>query len=378
MMAQRRIMVLAAGGTGGHVFPARALAEALSARGWRIALVTDSRGASFLEEIANTETHRIKAASLGGGICSKLRGLTQLGIGLLQARALLRRIDPAAAIGFGGYPSAPTMWAAAQLGLPTMIHEQNAVLGRVNRMIAGRARRIATSFSAVSGIRDRDRPRVTLTGNPVRAEIAAVGKTPYIAPTDGGAIQLLIFGGSQGAKILSDIVPDAICALPASLRDRLEVVQQCRPENLDSVREVYRDSNVKATLETFFDDMPARIAASHLVIGRAGASTVSEVAAAGRPAILIPYRFAMDDHQTANAQAMQSSGAAWLMAEDDFTTESVAKHLSELFAAPDRLATTAAKALAAGHADAAERLADAAEAIANPANDNDASQEEAA
>jgi UDP-N-acetylglucosamine--N-acetylmuramyl-(pentapeptide) pyrophosphoryl-undecaprenol N-acetylglucosamine transferase len=378
MMAQRRIMVLAAGGTGGHVFPARALAETLSARGWRIALVTDSRGASFLDEIANTETHRIKAASLGGGVCSKLKGLTQLGVGLLQARALLRRIGPAATIGFGGYASAPTMWAAAQLGLPTMIHEQNAVLGRANRMIAGRARRIATSFSAVSGIRDRDRPRVTLTGNPVRAGIAAVGRTPYIAPTDGGAIRLLIFGGSQGAKILSDIVPDAICALPASLRDRLEIVQQCRPENLDSVRQAYRASNVKATLETFFDDMPNRIAASHLVIGRAGASTVSELAAAGRPAILIPYRFAMDDHQTANAQAMQSSGAAWLMAEDDFTIRSVAERLSELFAAPDRLATTAAKALAAGHPEAAERLADAAEAITNPANDNDVSQEEAA
>jgi len=378
MIAQKRIMALAAGGTGGHVFPARALAETLSTRGWRIALITDSRGASFLDEITNTETHRIKAASLGGGVCSKPKGLTQLGVGLLQARALLRRIGPAAAVGFGGYASAPTMWAAAQLGLPTMIHEQNAVLGRANRMIAGRARRIATSFSAVTGIRDRDRPRVTLTGNPVRADIAAVGKTPYAAPTDDGAIRLLVFGGSQGAKVLSDVVPAAISALPAPLRARLEVVQQCRPENLDSVRETYRASNVTARLESFFDDMPTRIADSHLVIGRAGASTVSELAAAGRPAILIPYRFAMDDHQTANAQAMQSSGAAWLMAEDDFTFEAVVQHLSDLFAAPDRLATTAAKALAAGHADAAERLADAAEAIANPANDNDVSQEEAA
>jgi UDP-N-acetylglucosamine--N-acetylmuramyl-(pentapeptide) pyrophosphoryl-undecaprenol N-acetylglucosamine transferase len=378
MMTQRRIMALAAGGTGGHVFPARALAETLSARGWRIALVTDARGASFLDEIANTETHRIKAASLGGGVCSKLKGLTHLGVGLLQARALLRRISPSAAVGFGGYASAPTMWAAAQLGLPTMIHEQNAVLGRANRMIAGRARRIATSFSAVSGIRDKDRQRVTLTGNPVRADIATVGKTPYVSPADDGAIRLLVFGGSQGAKILSDVVPAAISALPAPLRARLEVVQQCRPENLDSVREIYRASNVRAMLETFFDDMPTRIADSHLVIGRAGASTVSELAAAGRPAILIPYRFAMDDHQTANAEAMQSSGAAWLMAEDDFTIEAVVRHLSDLFAAPDRLATTAAKALAAGHADAAERLADAAEAIANPANDNNASKEEAA
>jgi UDP-N-acetylglucosamine--N-acetylmuramyl-(pentapeptide) pyrophosphoryl-undecaprenol N-acetylglucosamine transferase len=378
MMAPGRIMALAAGGTGGHVFPARALAETLSARGWRIALVTDSRGASFLDEIANTETHRIKAASLGGGVCSKLKGLTHLGVGLLQARALLRRIRPAAAVGFGGYASAPTMWAAAQLGLPTMIHEQNAVLGRANRMIAGRARLIATSFSTVSGIRDRDRPRVTLTGNPVRADIAAVGKTPYAAPSNDGVIRLLVFGGSQGAKILSDVVPVALAALPDSLRTRLEVVQQCRPENLDAVREIYYASNVSATLETFFDDMPARIAESHLVIGRAGASTVSELAAAGRPAILIPYRFAMDDHQSANAAAMESDGAAWIIKEDDFTPESVASRLAGLFAVPDQLETTAAKALAAGHADAAERLADTAEAIASPANDNSADKEEAA
>ncbi len=375
---QGRIMALAAGGTGGHVFPARALAEALAARGWRIALITDSRGGSFSDDIANTETHRIKAASLGGGVCSKLRGLTQLGVGLLQARALLRRIRPAAVVGFGGYASAPTMWAAGQLGLPTMIHEQNAVLGRANRLIAARARRIATSFATVSGIRERDRPRITLTGNPVRSDVAAVGKTPYSAPVGDSVIRLLVFGGSQGARILSDIVPAAIAALPDSLRTRLEVVQQCRPENLDAVRDCYRAAGVNATLGTFFSDMPARIAAAHLVIGRAGASTVSELAAAGRPAILVPYRFAMDDHQSANALAMDAVGGALVVREDDFMPEPLARRLSELFAAPDLLTAIAAKALAAGHADAAERLADAAESIAGAANDNGSNREEAA
>lgn len=377
-MTDTHTIALAAGGTGGHVFPARALAEALSARGWKIALITDTRGASFSDEIANTETYRIKAASLGGSACSKLKGLTHLGVGLLQARALLRRIAPSAVIGFGGYASAPTMWAAGQFGLPTMIHEQNAVLGRANRFIAARAQRIATSFATVSGIRDKDRLRITLTGNPVRADIAAVGKKPYIAPTGETPIRLLVFGGSQGAQILSDIVPAALAALPEDMRNRLAVVQQCRAENIDSVRTAYNASRIDATLETFFDDMPARIEAAHLVIGRAGASTVSELAAAGRPAILVPYRFAMDDHQTANARAMEADGGAWVMPEDEFTVAELAAHLSHLFAVPDHLAETAANALKASHPDAADRLADAAEAIAQPANDNGTGKEEAA
>jgi len=372
------VIALAAGGTGGHVFPARALAEALSARGWRIALITDSRGASFSDDIANTETYRIKAASLGGGACSKLKGLTHLCVGLLQARALLRRIRPAAVVGFGGYASAPTMWAAAQMGIPTMLHEQNAVLGRANRLLAARARTIATSFPDVKGVREADLAKIVLTGNPVRAEVAAIAATPYAAPTETGPVRLLIFGGSQGARVLSEIVPEALASLPDTLRSRLSVVQQCRPEDIETVRATYRAARIETVLQTFFDDMPSRIAEAHLVIGRAGASTVTELAVAGRPAILIPYRFAMDDHQTGNASAMAQGGGAWMMPEADFTAEALSQRLTEFFADPGILSRAASCALASGHADAAERLADAAEFLARPANDNSAAREKAA
>lgn len=373
-----RLIALAAGGTGGHVFPARALAEALSARGWRIALITDARGASFSDEIPNTETHRIKAASLGGGAWGKLKGLAQLCAGLLQARALLRRLRPAAVVGFGGYASAPTMVAASRLGVPTLIHEQNAVLGRANRLIAGRVRRIATSFADVAGIRARDRGRVILTGNPVRAEIAAIGNASYRAPGPGDAFRLLVFGGSQGAKILSDVVPAAVAALPSEARGRLRIVQQCRPETIDHVRAAYAEIAADATLRGFFDDMPDRIAAAHLIIGRAGASTVTELAAAGRPAILVPYRFATDDHQTANARAMHHAGAAWLMPEDDFTAPALADRLARWIGDPAELAAAAEAARASCPGNAAGRLADAVEAIALAANDNGANGEKAA
>ncbi len=372
-------IALAAGGTGGHVFPARALADALSARGWKIALITDSRGASFSDEIANADTYRIRAASLGGGVCSKLKGLAQLCVGLVQAFSLLRRIRPAAVVGFGGYASAPTMWAASRMGIPTMIHEQNGVLGRANRIIAARARRIATSFPDVAGIRDADLSRVVLTGNPVRAEIASVADTPYAAPDcAGGPVHLLVFGGSQGARVLSEIVPAALASLPGILRSRLSVVQQCRPEDLAAVNEAYRAAGIDATLQPFFDDMPSQIAMAHLVIARAGASTVSELAAAGRPAILIPYRFAIDDHQTANARAMAQGGGAWIMPEPDFTATALSQRLTELIVEPANLSRAADCARASGHADAAERLADAAETIARAANDNGANRETAA
>jgi UDP-N-acetylglucosamine--N-acetylmuramyl-(pentapeptide) pyrophosphoryl-undecaprenol N-acetylglucosamine transferase len=358
-------IVLAAGGTGGHVFPARALAETLIARGWRIALVTDSRGTAFGDSVAGVETHRIRAASFSGGILTKLKGLIQLGVGLLQARRLLRRLSPAAAVGFGGYPSVPTMWAATGIRIPTLIHEQNAVLGRANRLLAPRVSRIATSFEEVQGIRAKDRGKVDLTGNPVRRSIAAIGSLPYPKRnTAEEPLNILVFGGSQGATILSDVVPAAVAALPDNLRQRLRIVQQCRAEDLERVRDTYRDAATDAELAPFFEDMPAYLAAAHLVIARAGASTIAEVTSAGRPAVLVPYRHAMDDHQTVNARAIEAAGAGWTYSEDAFTPSALMAKLEACLSTPVLLEEAAAKALTAARTEAAGALADATEALA--------------
>lgn len=364
-MIGRGPIVLAAGGTGGHVFPAQALAEALTARGWRIALVTDSRGTAFGESVAGVETHRIRAATFSGGILTKLKGLMQLGLGLIQARSLLRRLSPSAAVGFGGYPSVPTMWAATGIRLPTLIHEQNAVLGRANRLLAPRVDRIATSFDDVQGVRPGDRHKIVLTGNPVRGAITAIASEPYPQrQTADDPLTLLVFGGSQGATILSDVVPAAVAALEERARQQLRIVQQCRAEDMDRVRDTYGKAGVQAELAPFFEDMPARLAAAHLVVARAGASTIAEVTSAGRPALLVPYRHAMDDHQTANARAIEAVGGGWMVSEDDFTPASLKDRLQDYLATPDLLTKAAEAAQKAGRTQAAGSLADAAEAIA--------------
>lgn len=364
MTAQGPI-VLAAGGTGGHVFPAQALAEALSARGWRIALLTDSRGTAFGDQIAGLEAYRIKAARIGGGAWSKIKGLTQLGLGFFQARGILRRLAPSAAVGFGGYPSVPTMWAATGARIPTLIHEQNAILGRANRLLASRIDRIATSFDPALVVGEKDRGKSMLTGNPVRSAIREIANAPYPRrQSEDQPLNLLVFGGSQGARILSDVVPAAIATLPATTRERLQIVQQCRVEDLNRVRQTYSDANLKADLAPFFDDMPQRLAAAHLVIARAGASTIAEVTAAGRPIILVPYKHAMDDHQTANARAIDATGGGWMMPEDVFSDVTLAAKLQTLLTDLELLPAAAAHARAAGWPDAAERLADATEALA--------------
>ena len=364
-MSAAPLVVLAAGGTGGHVFPARALAEALLARGWRVALVTDRRGQAFGEELG-VEVHRISAASPGGGARRALAGIVSLGAGTFQARGILHRLAPSVVAGFGGYPSVPTMWAASLLGIPTLVHEQNAVMGRANRLLLAHVMRIALSFAETQRIRPRDRAKCVLTGNPVRAAIAAIGAEPYPAPAYGGPLRLLVSGGSQGARSLSAVVPAAICALPDALRRRIAVVQQCRAEDIDNVRARYAESTVDAELATFFDDMPRRLAAAQLAIGRAGASTVAELGAAGRPAILVPYPHATDDHQTANARAAEATGAAWAMPEPGFTPDALGQRLMAFLERPLLLTDAAAKARAFGKPDAAQRLADAVAAIARP------------
>ncbi len=358
------LIALAAGGTGGHMFPAEALARELLGRGVGVALVTDRRGQAFGDKLPGASLHRIRAGRFGAGLVSKVVGLTGLALGTLEAGRLLRRLSPAAAVGFGGYPSVPTMLAAARLRLPTLIHEQNAILGRANRLLAPRARVIATAFAETAGVREADRARLVLTGNPVRPAIAQLRGAPYRAPETEGPFEVLVIGGSQGARVLSEVIPAAVALLPEALRRLLRVTQQARAEDIEAVRRAHAASGVAAELATFFADVPQRLARAHLVISRAGASTVAELAMIGRPAILVPYLHAADDHQTANARALEKAGGAWVMPQASFTAAALAEQLAMLMTAPDRLARAAAAAEAQGRPDAASALADLVAAVA--------------
>ena len=350
-------VVLATGGTGGHVFPAEALAGELEARGLPFALVTDSRGRQWQGALSRRPIHYIHSASPTGSLRRRLSAVLALGLGLFDAWRALGRIGPSAVVGFGGYASVPTLIAARLRRLPAMLHEQNAVLGRANRLVLGGAARVATSFARTQYIADDDR-RTRLVGNPVREPVRALRSSPYRAPAERRIIDLLVFGGSQGAASFSQVVPEAILSLPAALRARVRLVQQCRPEDLEHARARYAAAGVVAELAPFFADLPARLAAAHLVIGRAGASTVAELAAIGRPSILVPYPHAADDHQSANARAFEATGACIVMPHAAFTATALASQLRALFETPQHLAAMAAAAHAAGRPDAAARLAD--------------------
>ncbi len=355
----RHLAVLAAGGTGGHVFPAEALAAELTARGCRLAVVTDRRGGAFGSALNGLETHRIRAAGVAGkSLAGLLRSAPQLAFGTVQARALLKRLAPDVVVGFGGYASVPTMLAATFGGVPAVLHEQNAVLGRANRFLAHRVDRIATSFVSSKGLPPDARAHVVHTGMPVRPAVTAMRETPYPAIAGGGPVNILVLGGSQGAHVFSAVVPQAVGRLDEDWRGRLRVAQQCRIEDLEEARQAYSAIGLEPDLATFFDDVPRRLAEAHLVIARAGASTIAEIAAVGRPAILVPYPFAVDDHQSANAHSIDEAGAGWLMPEDGFTPESLAGRLKALFGLPKTLTKAAANAHAAGRPDAGARLAD--------------------
>jgi UDP-N-acetylglucosamine--N-acetylmuramyl-(pentapeptide) pyrophosphoryl-undecaprenol N-acetylglucosamine transferase len=355
--------VLVAGGTGGHLFPAEALAAELIGHGRQVRLLTDSRVAAFAADLPGIEVTHLKIGRLGGGPIHTARGLTELAAGSLQSRRLLRRLRPAAVIGFGGYPSLPTMLAAVSLGLPTLIHEQNAILGRANRLLAPLVRRIATGFPDTDRLRRSDRARAVHTGNPVRAAILALGSVPYTAPRPDQPIELLILGGSQGAHILGAVVPAALAMLPQSLRERLRVGQQARPEDREAVVGAYAQAGICAQVERFFSDVPQRLARAHLAICRAGASTIGELAAVGRPAVLVPYPFATDDHQTANTRAIAAAGGARLIVQSELRAESLAANLEKLLGDGTALVQMAQHALAFGRRDAARHLASLALAL---------------
>ncbi len=352
-------IVLAAGGTGGHVFPAQALAAELASRGRGLALITDRRGADFGDAIGREAVFAVRAAAVSGRTnIGRLRGIANIALGVVQAYRHLRRLDAVGVVGFGGYASIPAVMAASRLGLPTVIHEQNAVLGRANRLLAPRARAIATSFAETLQLCPADQAKAEHTGNPVRAAVAALGEAPYPAPEAGGALSILVIGGSQGAAVMAEVVPAALASLLPASRARVRVAQQCRAGDLERVRETYQAAGMSADLASFFDDLPARLAEAQLIIARAGASTVAELAAAGRPAILVPYAFATDDHQSANTRAVELAGGAWMMAQIDFTPAALAARVEAFLAAPARLAEAAAGARSAGRPQAASRLAD--------------------
>ncbi|MBA4802813.1 MAG: undecaprenyldiphospho-muramoylpentapeptide beta-N-acetylglucosaminyltransferase [Euryhalocaulis sp.] len=363
-MTARRA-VLAAGGTGGHMFPAQALAETLKARGWAISLLTDARGMRHADGIPADDRRTLSAASI---IKSKpwTWPMASLAIwrGYRQARRLMKDQRPDILIGFGGYPAFPAMMAAKSLNIPIIIHEQNAVLGRVNRVRAGTAAVVASGFDRLARLPDKARDCWQVTGNPLRAPILKAAGAPYEAPDDH--LRLVVLGGSLGARILSETVPAAVARLPQDIRSRLEVVQQTREENLDAARETYREAGVVAVCEPFFRDVAGHLRGAHLVIARAGASTVSELAAVGRPAILIPLKIAMDDHQTENARSLADVGAADVVSEDELSIEGLAALLQTRLGDSEDLARRAAAAKTAGRPDATERLAALAEAVADP------------
>ena len=351
------LVLLAAGGTGGHLFPAQALADALQKRGAVIDLATDMRAAHF--KFPARAVHLIPSATLRGrNPLALARTATLLTLGSAKAWLLLGRVRPAAVVGFGGYPTVPPLFAACLRGIPTVLHEQNGVMGRANRLLAGRVTAIATGLRTLTRLDPRLQSKITFTGNPVRQEVIAAAAAPYAAPEANGKLHLLVFGGSQGARVMAEVVPAAIERLAADLRGRLGVVQQARAEDLDGVRAVYDRLGVTAECAPFFADLPARMAAAQLVISRSGASTVAELSAIGRPAILVPLPHSLDQDQFVNAGVLESAGGAIRIEQRDFTPERLASEISKLAGDPAMLVRMAQAAKSAGSLDAAERLAD--------------------
>ena len=352
-------ILLAAGGTGGHLFPAEALAAALTARGLPVELVTDTRAARYAGHFPARALHVLPADTVRGRSPVALaRTAFTLAAGFVAGLALLRKVRPAVVVGFGGYPTLPPVMAATVLRVPTLIHEANGVMGRANRLLAGRVSAIATGFEGVTDADPALKAKTVRTGNPLRPAAIAAAAIPYAPPVADGPIHFLVFGGSQGARVMSDVVPPALEKLDPSLRARLHVVQQAREEDLPRVRDTYARIGVAAEVAPFFQDLPARMAAAHLVISRSGASTVAELAAIGRPSLLVPLPNALDQDQAANARSLERIGGARVMPQANFTPEALAQTLAGLASDPAALTGMAGAARSAGALDAAERLAD--------------------
>jgi UDP-N-acetylglucosamine--N-acetylmuramyl-(pentapeptide) pyrophosphoryl-undecaprenol N-acetylglucosamine transferase len=364
MSVVSRHYVLAAGGTGGHLIPAFALAAELDRRGHHVALVTDARGAAIPGKPDFLPAHVIPAGRIEGkNPLGWLKGLKAIMEGRRMALRLFESFEPSAVVGFGGYPALPALLAASSAKIPSVIHEQNAVLGRVNRFLAKRVDAIATAYAQVDRLDPRLGGKVHLVGNPVRAGVLALRDQPYPEFTEDGLLRVLVTGGSQGARVLSEVVPDGLSMLQPALRGRLQVIQQCRAEDIEAVRQRYAGHGIPAELATYFEDMDERLADAHLFIGRAGASTIAELTAVGRPAILIPLPIATDDHQAANTREIVAAGGARAIRQERFTAVELAKQIQAMAQHPHSLANAAHAAWNCGYPKAASDLADLVESF---------------
>jgi UDP-N-acetylglucosamine--N-acetylmuramyl-(pentapeptide) pyrophosphoryl-undecaprenol N-acetylglucosamine transferase len=356
-------ILLAAGGTGGHLFPAEALAHELTARGWTIHLATDDRAGRYAGSFPAVAVHPIASATFGSRNPIKLAGaFWTIWRGVRQSSDLIRRIKPAAVVGFGGYPTLPPLYAATRRKVPTLVHEQNAVMGRANKALAARVNAIAGGFLRAAGPRAA---KIVEVGNPVRPAVLALQGAPFDPPREGRPIRLLVFGGSQGARFFSDMAPEAMARLPDLLKSRIVVTQQARAEDQARVKARYAELGVAADVEPFFSDLPQRMAEAHLVLSRAGASTVLELSVIGRPSILVPLPHALDDDQGHNAQLLVDAGAAVMRRQPTIDADTLAHDIAALIGDPDRLAAMASGARGVARTNAAELLADLAEAIAS-------------
>ena len=365
MNSEAKQILITAGGTGGHMFPAEALAQDLVGRGFRVALATDARGKKYEPFAGGIPVHVLSSGGVKAGLMSKVKTAMALGLGTMQAKKLIDKLKPAVVVGFGGYPSFPAMYAAQKKSIPTILHEQNAVLGKANAYLAPKTDRIALAWKTVEGMDESDAVRSVVTGNPVRPEIAELYNKPYPAIEQDGPLRIFIIGGSMGAGVFSEILPAALEKLSDEHKKRLDIVQQCREEDIETVREAYAKSGIKAELATFFEDVADKLEHCHLVIARSGASTVSEVTTAGRPAIFVPYPHHADQQQKRNADVVADAGGAWVMTQNGFTAEAVLARIETFLQNPEALFMAAENARECGRPDAARKLGNLVMALAS-------------
>ena len=354
----KNTIMICAGGTGGHMFPALALAQDLISRDYTVVIVTDKRAVKFArgQESDHLIIRVIHSATLPRGIMGKIKGGLALLRGYLQSRRLISKYKPGLVIGFGGYPSMPPMVAAQQKNILTVIHEQNAVLGRANAYLAPKADRIALSLPDMSSLEEADAVRAVVTGNPIRSDIAALYAHPYITPDDDTPFHITVTGGSLGAKVMADIVPQALAKLPDEMKNRLKVTQQCNDDVIDGVKKTYKKAGIDCDLRPFINDMPEVLKHTSLIIARSGASTVAEIAVAGVPAIYIPYPHHADQQQRVNAEVIAKAGGAWVMEEKNLTPDTLAAKVEELMSAPEMLFNAAEAARSCAKPEAARKL----------------------
>lgn len=348
--------MICAGGTGGHMFPALSLAEDLKSRGNKVVIVTDNRAVKYTKSYEDLDVHVISSSTLPSGLLGKVKGLFSLAYGFLQSHRLMQKYMPKLVIGFGGYPSLPPMVAAQRRNILTIIHEQNAVLGKANAFLAGKADRIALSLPEMSSLDEGDSMRAVVTGNPVRNDISALYSHPYQVPDADAPFCVTVFGGSLGAKVMAQHVPHALNSLPEDLKSRISIVQQCHEEDIPEVEEIYKKAGISVNLAPFFDDIPALLKETHLVIARSGASTVAEIAIAGIPAIYIPYPHHADQQQKVNAQSVAKEGGAWVIEENELNANILAGRIESLMRSPESLFRAAEGARACAKPEATRKL----------------------